>query len=173
METIKMPPLNFSHYVVNAEKYIDNLLNTIRKKLLVNRWMGETVTYTEGDLIWAIEQEKPDLGGLNDKLSIRRMHEKLIKDGFVDEMKLSEESIRKLEEKGERVKGEKFFYLTYEGLCFEGYQNRKSRHIRENDREKTIAIGQFWLTLILAFGSIGLLIFEALKYFHIYPQFCH
>ena len=148
-----LPPLDFSHFIINAEKYLDNLLTTIRKKLLVNRLMGHNITYTESDLMWAIGQENPDLGGMTDLLAIRRMHEKLIKDEFVDEMILTEESKAKLTAKGVDVKGERYFYLTYQGICFEGYEKHKADIVLRENKVQSIATRQFWLTLILAVGA--------------------
>jgi|GEM_PF-7046432 len=97
----------------SPEVYLDNLLDIIKNHLLCNPYMQDSIVFKLSDLRLQISHSKPNLGGAekDDSLAIRRMLEKLIRDGFVSELELSED-LKKLPE----VKGEKFFYLAYEGF---------------------------------------------------------
>lgn len=100
----------------SPEVYLDNLLNLIKNHLLCNPYMQDSVVFKLSELRLQISHSKPNLGGAekDDTVAIRRMLEKLIKDGFVSEWEVPKD----WPDMPENLKGERFWFLSYEGLCF-------------------------------------------------------
>jgi hypothetical protein len=55
--------------------------------------------------------------------------------------------------------------LEYKGYFHQGFVKIKNDMEASARRAETTAIGQFWLTVVLALSSFGLVLFEALKWF--------
>lgn len=79
---------------------------------------------------------------------------------FIDELynQLTEEQYIRIDFNGNYI-------LTVKGLLFEGYEQSKINNDYENDRRSSMEGKVFYLTVLLTFGTVGLLAWEILKYF--------